>query len=153
MTRFHSRCTTGRSAWTLTAALLFGLTGGCGSPRIPLGVVYSGTLTSSDETWSETDGYGDVINGYDAQYVVQVTGGDAYTVKWGTDNGKGNFEDEEGGYFDLGGGVTGTAITDAYWSEPLVVTWHPAVAGLNKVDVEAQAQNVPFTFHVEITPQ
>lgn len=139
-------------AWptrTLPAALLLGLAAACGPPEIPLGQQFTGTLTALDDTWSESDG----TRGYDTPYVVQVTAGQSYTVIWGTDNGFGNFEDDEGGTFTQGNLSLGNTIPDALATSPSTSTWVPAMTGLNKVDIDAQADHVPLKFTITITPQ
>ncbi len=134
---------------TLPARLVLGLTVACGPSQIPLGQPFTGTLTAADNRWSESNG----LSGYDVPYVVQVTAGQSYTVVWGTDTGYGNFEDEEGGTFTQGGSSIGSTIGDAPDSSPSTSIWIPAMTGLDKVDIDADADHVPLTFTITITAQ
>ena len=124
---------------------------GCGPSQIPLGQPFSDTLTSMDSVWTQHLSDGETLRGYYRDYVVQVKAGFRYTVVFGSNTGHGSFEDEGSGNFLLGGGVACKSFGLA--TNPRTVTWIPAETGLNKVDVNAQTQNVPLTFTVEITPQ
>jgi len=139
---------------TLMMALLLGGISACGPQEIPIGKTFSDTVTRSDNFWTSGErSAGTFISGYAKDYVVNVTQGAKYTVRWGTDNGYGNFEDQEHGDFVTNGLDEGSTIPDASESSPSTSIWTPAMTGMNKVDADAQIQNVPFRFTILITAQ
>lgn len=122
-----------------------------GYPSISLGQTVSGTLTSSDNYWKETDEYGAVTSaGYSKDYQVDVVAGASYTVTFGTNTGNGNFVDDENGRFYWPDGSAGSALV-LVPDNPQTVTWIPSKTGENKVDVEAGTDNVPLNYTILIT--